>query len=277
MNGYFSRLIEQSVRPAGPTVGSARGVPARPQARIDLEEPVESRRDERIGGARNDPEAASEVSGPIIEGLVRGQADQTVHREVPEPPRRRPEDRRQLDARGSNLTLHRRAGDAGELPARVDAVEGEAGARRPVVSRRGALGGEAPASLPGEDPWDPAGRERVWRSAFEEVRGWVAGSPVADDEGAENRDAGRAVASVDADLPFVEERVATAIPDPAGPPTRDELETQDLRLEIGTISVTVEEPQRESPRSSRRTEVQEKEPAGKGERSRLSRHYVRVR
>lgn len=188
------------------------------------------------------------------------------------------------------------------MPERADAVEGEAGVRRPGVSDRGALelyetvegathradefspsgagaSGEAPASLPDEDPWDPAGRERVWRSTFEEVRGWVAGSPEADDEGAENRDVSRARAatSVNADLPFVEERAATARSEPDVSPPREEPETQDLRLEIGTISVTVEEAQREIPRSSRRTEVQEKKPAGKGERSRLSRHYVRVR
>jgi hypothetical protein len=310
VNGYFSMLLKQSVSPAGPTVGSAPALPAQPPARIDLEESVESRRDEQIGGTRNGPEAISEVSGPIVEEPVRGPAEQIVHREVPEPPRRLPGDRqqqrspegRESDPRGSDRTPPRRVGDIGELLARVDAVEGETGARRPGLSERGALelyetvegathradefspsdagaSAEAPASLPDEETWDPVGRERVWRSTFEEVRGWVAGSPVADDEAAEIRDVSRAraTASVDAGLPFVEERAATARPVPDVLPPREEPETQDLRLEIGTISVTVEEPQREIPRPNLRTEVQEKKPAGEGERSRLGRHYIRVR
>jgi hypothetical protein len=178
----------------------------------------------------------------------------------------------------------------------VDVVEGRKGADQPVDSFREVLeqdepveaatrraderspsdtgaSGEAPSFEPREEPRDRGGREQVWRSTFEEVRGWVAESPVADDGGTE--DVSRATASVAA--PFVEERVATPRPGPVVIPPREEPQTRDLRLEIGTISVTVEEPRGETPGTSRRAEVPERKPAGGGERSRLSRHYVRVR
>lgn len=137
---------------------------------------------------------------------------------------------------------------------------------------------EALALEPGEVPRDLTGRERVWHSTFEEVRGWVAESPVAHKE-AENRDVSRrkAATSTAVDSPFVEETAATTSPRPTVPTPREEPATQDLRLEIGTISVTVEEPHGEISRTSRRTEVPEKKSARTGERSRLSRHYVRIR
>jgi hypothetical protein len=133
---------------------------------------------------------------------------------------------------------------------------------------------EAPASLPDKEPRDRGDRERVWQSTFEEVRGWVAESPVADDGGTDDVSRARAATLVAAT--FVEERVAATRPGPVVTPPREEPQTQDLRLEIGTISVTVEEPRGVIPGTNRRAEVPQRKPAG-GERSRLSRHYVRVR
>lgn len=303
MNGYFSRLIEQSGIATRPAAGRASALPARLPARIDPEAPVEPRGEEQIFETRKGPEAASEAPGRIVEELVQDPAERVLHRGTPEPPDLRSSGRRQSETseggapgpRASERTPPQRTGDAGDLPARVDAVEAHKGVEWPVSSIREVLEldetvegathrpderspsdvgvpGEAPASLPHEEPRDRGGRELAWRSTFEEVRGWVAESGDGEAE-----DVSRAATSVDADVAFVEGRRATSPPGPVVTSSpREEPGTRDLRLEIGTISVTVEEPRREVPEIRRRAEVPEKKPAGRGERSRLSRHYVRV-
>jgi hypothetical protein len=300
VSGYFSRLIEQSGIPGGPAAGPASALPARPPARIDLEAQVEPQGEEQIFETREGPETASEVPGRIVEEPT-PPVERVLDREAPEFPLRRPEDTRRSetseggvpDPRASELTSPRRTTDAGGPPARLDAGEAHNGAEWPVGSIREVLerdqtaatlraderspsidgaSGEAPASLPREEPQDRGGRELVWQNAFEEVRGWVAGSPVAD-EGRAQEDVSRAMASksVNAGAPFFE---TTVRPGPASP--REEPQTRDLRLEIGTISVTVE-PRGEVPGPNQRVETPERKPAGGSERSRLSRHYVRVR
>ena len=300
MSGYFSRLIEQSGIPVGPAAGPVSALPTRPPAPIDLEAPAEPQGEEPIFETRKDPETAFEVPGRIVEELVHDPVERVLYREAPESPLRRPQDRRRSetskggapDPRVSERISPRHTGDAGDLPEKVDAVEAHKGADHPVDSSREVLeqdetvegatyqadersasdigaSGEAPAFDLGEKP-----RERVWRSTFEEVRGWVAESQVVDD-GRAQQDVSWAVTSVAA--PFVEGRGATARPGSVVTSPREEPETRDLRLEIGTISVTVEEPRGEVPERNQRAEGPERKPAGSGERSRLSRHYVRVR
>ena len=303
MSGYLSRLKEQSGIPVGPAAGPDSSLPARPPAPIDLEAPLAPQGEEPIFETRKGPETASEVSGRIVEEPT-PPAERVPYRDTPEPPDHGSSGRRRSetseggapDTRASERTSPRRAEEAAGLPARADAIEAHEGAERPVGSARevheldetveGAtyrvdepspsdMGapGEAPVSLPREEPKDRGGRELVWQSAFEEVRGWVAESPVVD-EGRVQQDVGRAkaVTSVQTGAPFVETTVR-----PRAASRREEPETRGLRLEIGTISVTVEEPRGEVPGPARRAEVPERKPVGSGERSRLSRHYVRAR
>ncbi len=316
MNGYFSRLMKQSgiaVEPAGepgsrfpvqPPDGPGERDATIP-ARLDREELVESQRGDPTEETQEGSEVDPGISGLVVEEGAHNPAEQVLHSKVPEAPPRsseegqqhrqsRPSERRECDACDSERTPPSLAENTRELPERRDAVEGDAG--REALEHDETIGGathradersflgvktseEALAFAPGEGSRDPISQERVWQNTLKEVREWVTGSPVADDEEAENRDVSRTkdTININADSLFVEERVAASYPKPTAPSPHEELATQDLRIEIGTISVTVEEPQKQIPKSSRRTETAEKKSAGNSERSRLSRHYVRVR
>ncbi len=286
MSGYFSRLVKQSGIAVGPPIDPGSRVPVLPPKGLGeggATTPTHVDREELVKPQGDDPtketqEGSEADSGPIVEEQNPTKA--VLHRKAPEVPRH-PSERREFDARDSIR----------ELPEKGEVAEGGAG--RPVVFVRKALerdeiiegtthrAGERSlgAKASGEEPQDRTSREQVWQNTLREARGWVAGSPVADDEEAENRDVSRArgTPSINTDSLFVEERVAPSHPKSTAPSPREEPATQDLRLEIGTISVTVEEPQKEIPKSSRRTGTAEKKTAVNNERSRLSRHYVRVR
>ena len=260
MNGYFSRLMEQSGISAEPAVNRTSAVPVKPPNRSeerDMMASTHAERDEPI-------EATQKDSGPIVAEVVQ---ERVLHGEVSEtPPRRRELDTRDSERRG---TLER-----------GEAIEGATFRAEERSSPGVGPTGKALTVEPGAEPQDRIGLERVWQNTLREVREWVAVSPVADDEETENRGVSRArdTTSMHADSHFVEERVAASYPRPIAPSPREEAEAQDLRLEIGIISVTVEEPQEEIPKKgSRRTETAEKKSANNGERSRLSRHYLRVR
>lgn len=307
MNGYFSRLIEQSGIAVEPAIDPGSKVPAQPlngpkerdamlPTRVDQEELVEPQTEDPT----EEPQA-THTPGSIVEESTQSPAGQVLHREGPEAPHYPPEqqhrqqpalpERRELDARNSERNRHPE--NTRDSPERGDAVEGSTDTNRPGVSGREML--ERDETIEGEihradersslgaraseeEPQARTTRERVWQNTLREVRGWVAESSVAHDEEG-NRSVSRAMnaTSIDTNASFVEEGVAASHPKPIAPSPREEAATQDLRLEIGTISVTVEEPQKELPRSSQRTETAEKKSAGNSERSRLSRHYVRVR
>jgi hypothetical protein len=341
MNGYFTRLMEQSGISVEPTVEPGPEVLERHQNEpgerdtiastdVEREEPIEFWRDElilerhqnepgerdRMASTDVDREEPIEFWGDeLIEQTQRGsEADSDtsgLHGKVPEAPRRRIEEgqqsrlpeSRELDPGDSERTPPSREEAVGELPEEDGVVESYAGAGRPGAFGREAreqdetiegtthradqplspsaeAAGETLAFEPGREPQDQTSRERVWQNTFREVREWVAGSPVADDKETENQGVSRArdTTTINTDSPSVEERVATSYPRATASSPREEPEARDLRLEIGTISVTVEAPQKEFPKKdSQRTETAEKKPARDNERSRLSRHYVRIR
>lgn len=286
MSGYFSRLMKQAGIAVGPPIDPGSRVPVqRPKGlgeggattptHVDREELVKPQGDDPTKETQEGSEADS---GPIVE--EQNPTEPVLRREASEVPRHHSEgqyhqqsrlsERRELDARDSERTLPWRGEEIGESS--EEAVEG-ATLRADERSLPG-------AGSSGEEPQDRTSRERVWRDTLGEVRGWVAGSPMADDEEAENRDVSgaRGATGMTTDSPFVEGRGAASHPKPTAPSSpREEPEAQDLRLEIGTISVTVEAPQKEVPKSNRRTKTAEKKSGGNSERSRLSRRYVRVR
>jgi hypothetical protein len=285
MTGYFSRLMKQSGIAVEPPIDSGSRVSVQhPKGsgeggaialiHADREELVKHQGDDRSKETREGSEPGSPTE-PVLQ------------REASELPRRHSEgqyhqqsrlsERRELDARDSERTLPRRGEDIRELS--EEAVKGATLRADERSSSSIEVSRDALALRPGGEPRDQASRERAWQETLREVREWVTGSPVAGDEDAENRVVSRArgTTGITTDSPFVEERGAASHPKPAAPSPREEPEAQDLRLEIGTISVTVEEPQKEIPESDRRTKTTEKKSAGNSERSRLSRHYVRVR
>lgn len=294
MSGYFSRLVKQSGIAVGPPIDPGSRVPVLPPKGLGeggATTPTHVDREELVKPQGDDPtketqEGSEADSGPIVE--EQNPTELVLRREASEVPRHHSEgqyhqqsrlsERRELDARDSERALLWRGEEIRELS--EEAVEGATVRANELSSPSTEASGEALAFRPGEEPQDWTSRERVWQDTLREVRGWVAGSPMADDEEAENRDVSRAggTTGMTADSPFVEGRGAASHPQPTAPSSpREEPEAQDLRLEIGTISVTVEEPQKEIPKSNRRTKTAEKKAAGNSERSRLSRHYVRVR
>jgi hypothetical protein len=293
MTGYFSRLMKQSGIAVGPPIDPGSEDLAQHPNRSEerdvvapthagQQELVESRGDELISEPQKGSETDSDISGPIVE--EQNPTEPVLHGEAYEVPRHhsdgqyhrqsRLSERRKLDARDSERTLPWRGEDIRELS--EEAVEGATLRADERSSPSIEASREVLAFRPGEEPQDQTSPQRVWQNTLREVREWVTGSPMADDEDAENRDVSRArgTTGITTDSPFVEERGAASHPKPTAPSPR---EAQDLRLEIGTISVTVEEPQKEIPESDRRTKTAEKKAAGHSERSRLSRHYVRVR
>ena len=283
MTGYLSRLMKQSGIAVGPRMHPGSRDPEQPPkglgegdaitpTHVDQDELVKHRRDDPSKEAQVGSEADPDVSGPIVE--EQDPTEPVLYREASEVPRHHSEsqyhqrsrlsERRELDARDSERTLPWRGEDIRELS--EEALEGATLRADERSSPSIEASREALTFRPGEN-------------TLREVREWVTGSPVPGDEDAENRDVSRArgTAGITTDSPFVEERGAASHPKPTAPSPREEPEAQDLRLEIGTISVTVEDPQKEIPESNRRTKTAEKKPAGHGERSRLSRHYVRVR
>jgi hypothetical protein len=283
MSGYLSRLMKQSGIAGGPPTDPGSRVPVQPPKGLGeggATPPTHVDREELVKPQGNDPtretqEGSEADSGPIVE--EQNPTEPVLRREASEVPRHHSEgqyhqqsrlsERRDLDARDSRRTLPWRGEEIRESS--EDAVEG-ATLRADERSLPG-------AGSSGEEPQDRTSLERVWRDTLRETREWVTGSPMADDE---NRDVSgaRGATGMTIDSPFVEGRGAASNPKPTGPSSpREEPEAQDLRLEIGTISVTVEAPQKEVPKSDRRTKTAEKKSAGNSERSRLSRHYVRVR
>jgi hypothetical protein len=292
MTGYFSRLMKQSGIAVGPPIDPGSRAPVQPPkglgeggpitpTHVDREELVKHQGDDPSKETQEGSEADSDVSGPIVE--EQNPIEPVLHRKASEVPRHQSEgqyhqqsrlpERRELDARDSERTPPWRGEDIRELSEEV----GEGATLRADERSSASLeaSGEALAFSPGEEPQDRTSPQRVWQNTLKEVREWVTGSPMAGDEDAENRDVSRARGTTGS--PFVEERGAAPHPKPTAPSPREEPEAQDLRLEIGTISVTVEEPQKEIPESDRRTKSAEKKSASNSERSRLSRHYLRVR
>jgi len=263
--------MEHSGISVRPTVDSASRIPVEPPnrpeegdgmtpAHVDQREPVEFQGDGLIEEVVQDPlERALRSEVPEAQRPESGEGRQHE--------RSTPSERRELDVRDPELAIGELKGDVGQ--SEVLGREARELSSPGVGSSEEVLGEESQAR---------ASQEQIWQNTLKKAREWVAGSTAADDEEAGSGDANptRDPTSIDADPRLVEERVVVSNPTPTQPSPLEEPEARDLHLEIGTISVTVEAPQQEASRGSRRTESAEINPARNSERSRLSRHYVRV-
>jgi len=110
-----------------------------------------------------------------------------------------------------------------------------------------------------------------------EIREWVAGTPAVNDAEVESTVRSESELTRLDPPPIERERLAASYPDRTTPSPHGGLESRDLHLAIGTISVTVEEPRREIEVGSSGDQAQKPASAGNDERSRLGRHYIRTR
>jgi hypothetical protein len=294
MKGYFSRLIEQTgitstftypVRP--PTVSG--DVPA--PIHVDQRRSIEPQKGD--AGERSLESRERSIPVPFIEeGDERNSAERTPDSEVPEAPNRRPSEREQSEPPKERAPIVR---DPDRSPSRRNESESSdelIGLDRNLPSaNEGALEGYVPIepaafrenehsaeqALPPKPDEESRGQAKnIWQGTLQEVREWVTETPVANEMEVEGKGATRDTRS--SDSPLVErERIAASYSGPNVLSPREEPETRDLHLEIGTISVTVEEPQGEtkSRNSSKHVPAAEKKPARGSERSRLSRYYIR--
>ncbi|MGH7901622.1 MAG: hypothetical protein ACRENZ_07780 [Thermodesulfobacteriota bacterium] len=121
---------------------------------------------------------------------------------------------------------------------------------------------------------------QTWQSYLREVRKWVAATPEDKQVELNNRDQVRVSDIKKTALISIDENrgLIKDYDDEKGSQKNNELEINDFHLSIGTINLTIEEP---------RNEVQSKKPPpikiGEGKRqlesesTRLSRHYIRIR
>lgn len=122
-------------------------------------------------------------------------------------------------------------------------------------------------------------KERILQSTLREVREWVAETP--DREETRNRTAStidRTASTIDIErvTPDSLDRREMMSSQPTEPRQKEELGIHNLHLSIGTITLTIEEPQQtvqpsEPRRRTARKTTQERTP------SRVSRHYIRMR
>lgn len=123
-----------------------------------------------------------------------------------------------------------------------------------------------------------ADKEQIWQGAFKEVREWVAEPPVESSEEIKNKDASQTM-KMERKIPgyFQEGQMPIAsYPRPTESQQRDESEIHDFHLSIGTISLTIEELQKEV-QNSEPPQVRERKPRPETSYSRLSRHYIGIR
>lgn len=127
---------------------------------------------------------------------------------------------------------------------------------------------------------DQLTRERIWKTTFKEIREWVAETPDKDIAETHERDTLKTIDAkgIMGESPsLTDQRLLSPIPEPGQREKQEEkTEIQDFHLSIGTISLTIEEPQKEiqsyKPVQMRRDERPNKENSF----SRLSRHYIRI-
>ncbi len=137
---------------------------------------------------------------------------------------------------------------------------------------------EPPSKHNAESDNQPA-REQTWRTTFEEIREWVAETPVEGIEGIHNRNTVKII-DVEREAPPLPDQGLTSAasqPRPIEPRQRKEPEVQDFHLSIGTINLTIEEPQKEIQRSEPLQTRRSRESIKENNSSSLDRHYIRIR
>jgi hypothetical protein len=129
---------------------------------------------------------------------------------------------------------------------------------------------------------DQLTREQIWKNTFKEVREWVAETPDKDiEELSKSNTFNKTIDAKGAEsgIPSLsDQRLLSTIPEPGygEKQEKEKTEIHDFYLSIGTISLTIEEPNKEiqsyKPVQIRRDERSMKESGF----SRLSRHYIRI-
>ncbi len=124
-------------------------------------------------------------------------------------------------------------------------------------------------------------REQIWKATFKEVRGWVAETPDEDIGELHKSDTFKTIDAKGAEsgIPSLPDQRLLSMISEQGHVEQQETEKpeiHDFHLSIGTISLTLEEPQKEiqsyKPMQIRRDKRSIKENGF----SRLSRHYIRI-
>ena len=124
---------------------------------------------------------------------------------------------------------------------------------------------------------------KMRQALLEKVREWVAETPV-ESERADLKDgdqsSGQEPGATDERMSAIhgEDALSTAFHPRSTESRQSEApEIQDLHLTIGTISLTIEEPQRENWNDEPLRVERQKKPARESGSSRLNRHYIRIR
>ncbi|MCP4403239.1 MAG: hypothetical protein GY801_38765 [bacterium] len=120
-----------------------------------------------------------------------------------------------------------------------------------------------------------AGEGQIRQVTLKDVREWIAGTP--DKEEARNHEVALETINIERTTMDSSDRKELPAPQLRESYQKEEPEIHDFHLSIGTISLTIEEPQKaiqtyEPPRRSREEKSGQESPS-----SRLSRHYIRVR
>ncbi len=131
------------------------------------------------------------------------------------------------------------------------------------------------ASEPRAKSTDQTFQAKTKQVYLKEVREWVAGTSRFNNEKIKNGDAIETKNMEKMILQSESEIPAASYPEPIEQQERGEPEIHDFHLSIGTISLTIEEPQK-GPQSKELPRIVNAKSREQKETSRLSRHYIRI-
>lgn len=136
-----------------------------------------------------------------------------------------------------------------------------------------------PAFKPEENSDDGYSREQIWHSSLKEVRGWVAEAPDVSIKEIPSKDISKTV-SAEKGAPVSLSKTESPVSfykRPTESQPIEEPKIHDFHLSVGTISLTIEEPQKEIKRSEQPLMKKERTHKRDVDSTRLSRHYIRIR
>ncbi|MFQ5793440.1 MAG: hypothetical protein ACE5JP_00115 [Candidatus Bipolaricaulia bacterium] len=293
MKGYFSRLIQQTGITFGPSGDFRPGFlelsPIRSKGRdeitpIHVEERklIEPQPDQVIEGVPEGIREDSESSVPIPEDEnIRNSIEERFERQISEEPQSRTSEWVKLKGQKREIS-------AGELLEREEMVESDPVGKESVPhldKPSSSASQEVEDDLvfkPGVESEDRVSQVQIQQAYLKEVREWVAETPIVDNEEIKNRDISKTV-EMGERIPVTRgerELPAASYSHPKLMESQQskEPEIHDFHLSIGTISLTIEEPQKEAQSQSKEPPqviTKERKSNVASEHSRLSRYYIR--